>query len=150
MTTLTTLSVTGMTCQHCVAAVTRELKAVDGVGNLTVELRAGDASVVSVHSASPLDEAALREAIAEAGYDVAKVDVLEDALAAQMTERSDQYRATGTRSAEPERAGHAHAHAHGGGHGGGHGQGGCGGGSCGCGGKGRQGLGVGLPIVPLG
>jgi copper chaperone CopZ len=144
MTTLTTLSVDGMTCEHCVSAVTRELNAVDGVGRVTVELRNGGTSSVSVHSAAPLDEAALREAVDEAGYDVVGIEVLEDALAAQMTERADQYRATGVRH-----AGHDHAHgagaeaaeaptqkAHGG----------C---QCGCGGQGRQGLGIGLPIVPL-
>ncbi|QAY69408.1 heavy-metal-associated domain-containing protein [Xylanimonas protaetiae] len=163
MTTLTTLSVDGMTCEHCVSAVTRELNAVEGVKRVAVELRNGATSSVSVHSAAPLAEAALREAIDEAGYDVVGVEVLENALAAQMTERADQYRATGVRPAGEH--GHAHGehgHAHGaGGCGcGGHGEaaveaaadapaqahGGC---ACGCGGQGRQGLGIGLPIVPL-
>ncbi len=150
MTTLTTISVTGMTCEHCVSAVTRELKAVDGVNRVTVELRNGGTSSVSVHSSAPLEEAALREAIDEAGYDIVGLDVLEDALAAQMTERADQYRATGVRHAHGD--GHAHgesgqAHARGesgcgcGGHGngGGHGHGGGrGSGGCGCGGHGEQ------------
>ncbi|ACZ32258.1 Heavy metal transport/detoxification protein [Xylanimonas cellulosilytica DSM 15894] len=159
MTTLTTLSVTGMTCEHCVAAVSRELKAVDGVKRVSVELRNGGTSSVSVHSGAPLDEAALREAIDEAGYDVVGIDVLEDALTAQMTERADAYRATGVRTvddaaapaaaaevaapdATPEAAPEAEApeaaaeRQHGG----------C---ACGCGGHGRQGLGIGLPIVPL-
>jgi copper chaperone CopZ len=159
MTTLTTLSVTGMTCEHCVSAVTRELGAVDGVKRVSVELRNGGTSSVAVHSATPLDEAALREAIDEAGYDVVGVEVLEDALAAQMTSRADQYRATGVREPAEEPA---HTHGGGGCGCGGHGgdtaeasadapaepkpHGGC---ACGCGGQGRQGMGIGLPIVPL-
>ena len=137
MTTLTTLSVTGMTCEHCVSAVTRELGAVEGVKRVTVALRNGGTSSVSVHSAAPLAEAALREAVDEAGYDVTGVEVLEDALAQQMNERADAYRATGVRAeAEAPADADAAAEPHGG----------C---ACGCGGHGRQGLGIGLPIVPL-
>lgn len=73
MSTITTLDVTGMTCGHCVTAVTKELEAVDGVGRVSVTLAAGETSQVTVFSAEPLPEDALRAAIDEAGYDVAAV-----------------------------------------------------------------------------
>ncbi|MBN8883667.1 MAG: heavy-metal-associated domain-containing protein [Salana multivorans] len=71
MSTITTVDVTGMTCGHCVSAVTQELEALDGVGNVTVNLDAGGTSHVTVFSDGPLAEDAVRGAIDEAGYDVA-------------------------------------------------------------------------------
>ena len=41
-----TLNVTGMTCQGCVASVTRVLKAVPGVSDVVVTLQPGTATVV--------------------------------------------------------------------------------------------------------
>lgn len=70
MSTITTLDVTGMTCGHCVSAVTKELEAVDGVGRVSITLQPEGTSEVTVFSAAPLPEDALREAIDEAGYDV--------------------------------------------------------------------------------
>ncbi|PFG44681.1 copper chaperone CopZ [Isoptericola jiangsuensis] len=83
MSTVTTLGVTGMTCANCVAHVTNDLKEVAGVEDVSIELRVGSASEVSVFSDAPLDEAALRDAVDEAGYAVASVEVQTDALAAQ-------------------------------------------------------------------
>ena len=83
MSTVTTLGVTGMTCGNCVAHVTKDLTAVAGVEDVTVELHAGGTSEVAVFSDAPLDEAALREAVDEAGYEVASIAVQDDALAAQ-------------------------------------------------------------------
>lgn len=60
--------VTGMTCSHCVASVTEELEALDGVKAVSVELNAGGTSTVTVSSAAPLDTDAVRAAIDEAGY----------------------------------------------------------------------------------
>ncbi|MFI2703909.1 heavy-metal-associated domain-containing protein [Cellulosimicrobium composti] len=88
MSTVTTLGVTGMTCGNCVAHVTKDLEAVPGVENVSVELRVGGASEVTVFSDDPLDEAALREAVDEAGYEVASLEVQEDALAAQYAEQA--------------------------------------------------------------
>ncbi|MFB7888352.1 heavy-metal-associated domain-containing protein [Cellulosimicrobium cellulans] len=88
MSTVTTLGVTGMTCGNCVAHVTKDLEAVAGVENVSVELRVGGASEVTVFSDDPLDEAALREAVDEAGYEVASLEVQEDALAAQYAEQA--------------------------------------------------------------
>jgi len=71
MTTITTdYTVTGMTCGHCVAAVTEELTALPGVQSVTVDLVAGGGSTVTVTSAAPLPEQAVREAVDEAGYEL--------------------------------------------------------------------------------
>jgi copper chaperone CopZ len=96
MTTVTHLSVTGMTCGHCVASVTRELLAVAGVQDVVVELHPGQASSVRVLSDRAVDEAALRAAVDEAGYDVAELTVVDDALAAEMSEQAPARQATHT------------------------------------------------------
>lgn len=69
--TSTTLHVTGMTCDHCVKAVTEELGAVEGVDSVDVDLVAGGTSAVTVHSAGPVPAEALRAAVDEAGYELA-------------------------------------------------------------------------------
>ena len=63
----TTYLVPGMTCEHCRSAVTAELYKVVGVDSVSVDL---DSKRVAV-SGHGLDDAALRAAIDEAGYDVA-------------------------------------------------------------------------------
>ncbi len=65
-----TYTVTGMTCGHCTSAVTQELAALPGVTDVSIDLVAGGASTVTVTSAEPLDAAAVREAVDEAGYEV--------------------------------------------------------------------------------
>jgi copper chaperone len=55
MATATTYDVQGMTCGHCVNAVTEELQSVEGVTAVEV---------------APVDEAAVRAAVDEAGYQV--------------------------------------------------------------------------------
>lgn len=69
--TTTELFVSGMTCAHCVASVSEEIGEILGVDAVDVDLRAGEASRVRVTSAAPLDVAALREAVEEAGYTLA-------------------------------------------------------------------------------
>jgi copper ion binding protein len=65
--TTTTVTVTGMTCDHCVAAVREEVAKVDGVTRVDVELATG---AVTVESEGPVDERALAAAVDEAGYEV--------------------------------------------------------------------------------
>jgi copper chaperone len=65
--TATTYPVTGMTCEHCVRAVTAELRGLDGVSDVTVELVCGGTSAVTVTSAAPLAAEAVAEALDEAG-----------------------------------------------------------------------------------
>lgn len=60
-------TVPGMHCGHCQAAVTEELEGVPGVESVQVDL---DSKLVTV-SGEGLDDAALRAAIGEAGYEVA-------------------------------------------------------------------------------
>ncbi|HEV7759850.1 MAG TPA: heavy-metal-associated domain-containing protein [Acidimicrobiales bacterium] len=62
-----TYTVDGMSCDHCVAAVTTELTALPGVTGVAVDLAAGRVRVVSD---APLDESAVRAAVDEAGYEV--------------------------------------------------------------------------------
>ena len=61
----TTYRVEGMTCDHCVHAVTTELLLVPGVEAVRVDLQGG---TVSVTSAAPLVEDDVIEAVDEAGY----------------------------------------------------------------------------------
>jgi copper chaperone CopZ len=65
--TTQTYSVTGMTCGHCAGAVTSELKAVEGVHDVEVDLVAGGTSKVTVTSDAPLDESTVAAALDEAG-----------------------------------------------------------------------------------
>lgn len=60
--------VQGMTCGHCVASVTEEVSAVDGVESVTVDLNVGGASRVTVVSSKPIEPEAVRSAVVEAGY----------------------------------------------------------------------------------
>jgi copper chaperone len=69
--TTTTYSVTGMTCGHCTASVTEEISKLTGVQEVTIDLVAGGTSAVHVTSESALDESAVREAVDEAGYELA-------------------------------------------------------------------------------
>ena len=71
MSTTSTYRVTGMTCDHCVTAVTEELSAIPGVRDVQVALVTGGTSDVHVLSETPLTEDAVREAVDEAGYEYA-------------------------------------------------------------------------------
>ncbi|AOY70835.1 Copper chaperone CopZ [Arthrobacter subterraneus] len=64
----TTISISGMTCGHCVDAVTEELSALDGVEEVNVELNKGGISRAAISSRMPLKPAEISEAVAEAGY----------------------------------------------------------------------------------
>jgi copper chaperone len=68
MSTTANYLVEGMTCAHCVASVTEELTAVDGVETVNVELHKGGQSVVNVVSAGPLAADDVLAAVTEAGY----------------------------------------------------------------------------------
>ena len=59
--------VDGMTCDHCVRAVTTEVGAIPGVCDVEVDLAAG---TVTVASERPLDPAAVRAGVEEAGYQI--------------------------------------------------------------------------------
>jgi len=65
--TTTTYRVQGLTCQHCVNAVTEELTALDGVQDVTVDLVVGASSSVTVTSAVELTREQVTGALDEAG-----------------------------------------------------------------------------------
>lgn len=68
-TTITTnVSVSGMTCGHCVHSVSEELEAIAGVENVDVDLNSGGVSTVTITSTEELSSADISEAVAEAGY----------------------------------------------------------------------------------
>jgi copper chaperone len=70
MTTTTTFAVSGMTCDHCVAAVTQEVGGLDGVSRVDVELVVGGDSLVSVTSDRAVRSEEVRAAVEEAGYEL--------------------------------------------------------------------------------
>jgi len=64
-----TLSVEGMTCNHCVMHVTKALKGISGVTSAVVDL----ATKLAVVEGGSLDDAAMKAAVAEAGYEVVEI-----------------------------------------------------------------------------
>lgn len=65
--TTATYQVRGMTCDHCVRAVSAELSRIGGVSDVKVDLATG---AVTVESAALLSADAVRAAVDEAGYEV--------------------------------------------------------------------------------
>lgn len=68
MSEVSTWTVTGMTCHHCVMSVTEELSEIAGVESVDVELDTGQ---ITVTSAAALDRADVETAVTEAGYALA-------------------------------------------------------------------------------
>jgi copper chaperone len=62
-----TYTVTGMTCSHCALSVREEVGEVAGVRDVDVDLASGRLTV----SGAGVEDAAVRAAVAEAGYEVA-------------------------------------------------------------------------------
>ncbi|MHB1434264.1 MAG: heavy-metal-associated domain-containing protein [Streptosporangiaceae bacterium] len=65
--TTETYRVTGMTCEHCAHAVTGELRGLDGVSDVRVNLNPDGESAVTVSSVAPLAAEAVAAALDEAG-----------------------------------------------------------------------------------
>jgi copper chaperone CopZ len=63
-----TYTVTGMSCEHCVASVTEELTAIEAVLDVSVNLATG---AVTVTSERELSTAEVTDAVTEAGYQLA-------------------------------------------------------------------------------
>ena len=63
-----TWTVSGMTCGHCASSVTEEVQEIPGVEDVWVDLTSG---AVTVTSTEELDEATVRSAVEEAGYQLA-------------------------------------------------------------------------------
>ncbi|MFI0937857.1 heavy-metal-associated domain-containing protein [Streptomyces sp. NPDC021020] len=60
-------TVSGMTCGHCESAVTREVTTIPGVTSVKAVASTG---LVTVDSDQPVDDAAVRAAVDEAGYEL--------------------------------------------------------------------------------
>ncbi|MEV5158384.1 heavy-metal-associated domain-containing protein [Streptomyces sp. NPDC053728] len=63
----TVYEVTGMTCGHCEGAVSEEISGLEGVTSVKAEAATGR---VTVASAAPLTDEAVRAAVDEAGYEL--------------------------------------------------------------------------------
>jgi copper chaperone CopZ len=65
---ISTYKVTGMTCGHCVTSVIEEVQEIPGVEDVEVVLETG---ALTVTSDNPVDDAVVRAAVEEAGYQLA-------------------------------------------------------------------------------
>jgi copper chaperone len=66
--TETVITVTGMTCGHCVTAVQGEIGKLPGVTDVAIDLETG---TVRITADPPPDRASLSAAVDEAGYELA-------------------------------------------------------------------------------
>lgn len=64
---MTTIKVTGMSCQHCVNAVTKALSGIEGIQDVQVSLEKGEARFTE---AKPVSRDVIREALKKAGHDL--------------------------------------------------------------------------------
>lgn len=72
-----TYTINGMTCEHCVKAITEEVSALDGVDNVTVSLESGS---MTIDSAEEIPFGKVADAVDEAGeYTVAEASSLDTA-----------------------------------------------------------------------
>ena len=67
MSSTATYTVSGMTCSHCVSSVTEEVTNIPGVTDVQVNLASG---AVTITSETPVEEAAVKAAVDEAGYEL--------------------------------------------------------------------------------
>jgi copper chaperone len=71
-TTTMTYLVTGMTCDHCVAAVREEVGAIASVQEVEIDLVSGGTSRVTLTATAVIPVNQVRAAVAEAGYTLAE------------------------------------------------------------------------------
>jgi len=64
-----TITIKGMSCAHCVAAVTMAMKGIAGVEEVAVDLKTGR---LTFRESAPVDMDTVRERIREAGYEIAE------------------------------------------------------------------------------
>ena len=62
-----TIKIKGMSCQHCVASVTKALSEVDNITDVQVDLEKGEATF---KEQSPVDEQIIKNAIDRIGFEV--------------------------------------------------------------------------------
>ena len=61
------IKIKGMSCQHCVMAVTKALSAIDGIKDVKVDLKSGEAAY---DETKPVDLKVIADAVKKAGYEV--------------------------------------------------------------------------------
>ena len=61
------IKIKGMSCQHCVMAATKALSAIDGIKDVKVDLKSGEASY---DETKPVDLKVITDAVKKAGYEV--------------------------------------------------------------------------------
>ncbi|MGA5357342.1 heavy-metal-associated domain-containing protein [Streptomyces purpurascens] len=64
----TVYKVSGMSCGHCEGAVSGEISEISGVSSVTAVAKTGEVTLVS---AAPLEDEAVRAAVDEAGFELA-------------------------------------------------------------------------------
>lgn len=64
---MATIKIKGMSCQHCVMAVTKALGGIDGVKDVRVDLEKGEATFTEV---KPVERKQIGERIKKAGFEV--------------------------------------------------------------------------------
>ncbi|MFE3292836.1 heavy-metal-associated domain-containing protein [Rhodococcus sp. NPDC059234] len=72
MTTIANYTVTGMTCGHCASSVREEVGKIDGITAIDVDVPSGRLTITST---APLVDAAVIDAVDEAGYTAAPAQV---------------------------------------------------------------------------
>ncbi len=61
------IKIKGMSCNHCVMAVTKALSSIDGIKNVKVDLATAEATY---EESKPVDAQVIRDAVTKAGYEV--------------------------------------------------------------------------------
>ena len=64
---MATIKIKGMSCNHCVVAVTKALNEIDGIKDVKVDLTKGEAAF---DEAAPVDMGVVQEQIKKAGYEI--------------------------------------------------------------------------------
>jgi len=64
------ITVKGMTCNHCLMSVTKALEAIPGVTKVKVDLLSGRASFEEAGPGAPVDLAVVKKAIEKIGFEV--------------------------------------------------------------------------------
>ena len=64
---MATIKIKGMSCQHCVTAVTKALGSMEDLKDVHVDLQKGEATYTEV---KPVDRTQIREKIKKAGFEV--------------------------------------------------------------------------------
>ena len=65
-----TINVDGMTCDHCVNAVTEEISKIPGVTEVKIDLHVGEISQVAINAGIEISYADIAAAVEEAGYSI--------------------------------------------------------------------------------